>query len=188
MMLANKWTMGVALLLFSAAHAHAAMMFTGDYDVSNWTPSGAGSLDTSGAPNSISMTSNNDASGFADLRFEIAATGGGIVSFDWNYQTFDSDSEAFWDPFGYVVNGVFTQLSNDAGAVVQSGTASFAVNPADVFGFSQRSFDSIFGSAQTTISNFDVAAVPEPASLTLVGLGAFGLAVGAMRRRKQLAR
>jgi hypothetical protein len=96
------------------------------------------------------------------------------VSFDWDYST-DDDPE--YDPYGYLLNGVFTQLTINNFDINQSGSVSFSVLAGDVFGFRQNSNDSSFGRASTTISNFNgplaasgPASVPGP--LPLLGAGA----------------
>jgi hypothetical protein len=131
------------------------------------------------------MTSANNGGGFSNQFFTIAAPVNGTVSFHWSYQTFDVDGSSF-DPFGYVLNGVFHQLTTNGTPQnsTQSGDVSFAVNQGDVFGFDQQATDSILGSGVTTISNFD-APVPEPTTLAIfgmIGIGSIGYA--ALRRRK----
>jgi hypothetical protein len=167
-----------ATLGLAANPAQALTLFTGAYAPANWTQSiqGDGSIDTSGAPNSISLTGANDGGDLQNTDFTIAAPTAGVVSFDW---AFVSQENPFWDPFGYLLNGSFTQLTNNGGSQSQSGSAAFSVLAGDVFGFRQNSRDSGFGRASTTISNFNVA-VPGP--LPLFGVGA---AFGWSRRLRE---
>jgi hypothetical protein len=101
----------------------------------------------------------------------------------WIYQTFDVDGSSF-DPAGYYLNGVYTQLTaNDQPyGSKQKGIFSIALNTGDVLGFYVNSTDGIFGRGQFTF-NFDPASVPEPASWAMLIAG-FGLAGAAARRRK----
>ncbi len=150
--------------------------FQGPFAPANWTaqPNG-GSINTSGAPTSISLTSSNDGAGPDNTNFFIRSSATGTFSFDWTYTTSDRDGPLY-DPFGYTINGNFTQLTNDSGPNTQSGSVTVTVNAGDVFGFRQRSTDSIFGSATTTIRNFR-APVPGPISalavLPLAGMAAY---------------
>lgn len=93
------------------------------------------------------------------------------MSFDWNYIN-NTVYPAVWDPFGYLLNGAFNNLT-DGLIHYQSGSTSFSVNSGDVFGFRQNSVDSIDGSASTTVSNFDVSAAQAvPGPLPILGIPA----------------
>ena len=95
--------------------AQALTHFSGYYAPANWTQSiqGDGSIDTSTAPGSILLVGANNWTG-VDLNqntdFTIAAPTAGTVSFDWNFSTIDLPE---FDPFGYLLNGAFTQLTNN---------------------------------------------------------------------------
>jgi hypothetical protein len=166
-----------AILGLAANPAQALTLFTGAYAPANWTQSiqGDGSINTSGAPNSISLSSADDEEIFGPSKntdFTIAAPNAGVVSFDWAFGTADAASS--YDPFGYLLNGSFTQLTNDGGSVTQSGSVAFAVLAGDVFGFRQNSSDLCCGRASSTISNFNVAVpnVAVPGPLPLFGAAA----------------
>jgi hypothetical protein len=164
-----------ATLGLAANPAQAFTFFAGSYAPANWTQSiqGDGSIDTSGAPATIVLNSAGDSNGNQNTDFTITAPAPGTVSFDWNFTT--SDNRPFWDPFGYLLNGSFTKLTNDNGDQSQIGSISFSVLTGDVFGFRQNSLDSIFGRASTTISNFNGPLPPVPGPLPLLGIGtAFG--------------
>lgn len=171
-----------AILLFcvtsSLANADVITDFTGYYNVANWTLSlGGGSINLAGAPLSIlEISSDVGCCASSNMDFTIAAAANSTIQFNWNYTTSDADGP-FYDPFGWLLNGVFAQLTNDFGSAAQSGTTSFLVAAGDVFGFRQRSLDSWLGSASTTISSFSVTSesVPEPATLLLMSMSLFGL-------------
>jgi len=167
-----------ATLGLAANPAQALTQFAGDYAPANWTQSiqGDGFINTGGAPASISLyVADDSTSESQNTDFTIAAPLAGTVSFDWAFSTDDWLPE--FDPFGYLLNGAFTQLTIDDSSLTQSGSVSFSVLAGDVFGFRQNSIDSGYGMASTTISNFDrplpapgTASVPGP--LPLLGAGA----------------
>jgi hypothetical protein len=98
----------------------------------------------------ISSDNGSAAEGWTD--FTVNVTDPDTVSFDWDYTT---DDGALWDSFGYLLNGVYTQLTDDNGSNQQSGNSGpINVAPGDVFGFRSLSVDGDFGPSTTTISNF----------------------------------
>jgi hypothetical protein len=178
----------LAILLAGVApFARAGVLgFTGPYDPSQWTltnnpPQTGGSVNTSGAPSSVTIIGgDNGVKGLTT--WTIIMPGSGLVSFDWSYVTTDSDGP-FYDPAGFTVNGAHTKLTDDDGANSQSGSWSgLGLNAGDQFSFWVYTLDGIYGPGSLTISNFQAPgeAIPEPATLLLVGVP---LAVGAFRRR-----
>ncbi|MDY7014870.1 MAG: PEP-CTERM sorting domain-containing protein [Cyanobacteriota bacterium] len=161
-------------------NAATIMGFQGDYSPRNFTLNNInadGSVDPSNAPDSILLTGGNNGSGnFGQTSYITTAAATGTVMFDFSYNSFNVDGPSF-DPFGIVLNGLFTQLTNNAGSDAQNGTFSFNVELGDTFGFAIQTVDNVFGSAQVEISNFKApgASVPEPASfLSLVAVAGLG--------------
>jgi hypothetical protein len=123
----------------------ASADFIGPYDVGNWTitlngipPAGGSTIDTSGAPASITFLGGNSFcdSGPCTIDFTIAAAGSENVTFHWEYQTFDRDGPRF-EVWGFL-DGVFTKLSDSSGPNTQSGSESCF--------WSRRTISSAFGS------------------------------------------
>lgn len=187
----KRLLLAAAFAMVGLAQANPVSGFNDDYAVVHWTPSpGTGLIDTSGAPDSIKLTTGDDGSGDTSftnfyIEFSIDAT----VTFSWAYVTLDLDP--FYDPFGYVLaNAVadldhgFAQLTVDGahgGATSQSGRTSVFVQAGQFFGFSTFS-DNTFGSATTTINGLEV---PEPSSLLLLALAL--AAAGTATRRGRAA-
>lgn len=179
----EKYLFILILLLSGSAGASVINDFTGDYSVGNWTASlNGGGVDLLSAPSSITMISN-DNGGEAHAEntdFSIVASKSSEVSFNWSYSTLDLRAE--FDPFGWLLDGVFTKLTDDALSVNQFGSVTFSVLAGQEFGFRAHTTDSCCGSASTVISSFEVDSVnvPEPGSVMLMLIGLFGL--GLIRR------
>jgi hypothetical protein len=133
--------------------------FSGPFDPTNWTfdaDGGDGSVNTSDAPNSITLFGSDDGSNSANNTtycIDIPGSNDGVLRFDWDYETQDVDGP-LWDPFGYAVNGSLTQLTDDSGPNQQAGSVGFAINAGDNFCFVARTTDNLFGRSITALSRF----------------------------------
>ncbi len=177
-----------------SAPVHAAPLlasgFSGYYAPDQWrfkAGEAGGSVNTSGAPDSIAILSGD--SGAPPLGDELAGTTlftiraaqPGTVTFDWSLVIGEFEALSAEDPFGYIVNGVRTQLSDDF-ELDQTGTATFEVLRGDSFGFFANTFNGQFGPSTTTISNFSA---PVPGPLPVLGVAA---AFRASRKLRVLTR
>jgi hypothetical protein len=177
----------VSLTLAAASGASAATVFgfQTPYAPINWTFTNSnadGSVNTGGAPASISLTGGNNGSfSSGTTNYTTTAAAAGTVTFNWNYSTNDGP---FFDPFGYLLNGSFTQVTNNGGGLVQNGTSTFNVLAGDSFGFRIATTDNCCGRASVTISNFSAPApVPEPSTvLSLLVLGGLGAGLKYLNR------
>ena len=96
----------VALLGPAGAQAGQITDFQNFFDPLNWTLAGNGSVDTSGAPLSITIVGPNDQSGNAtEEDFAITVNTAGTWSFNWMYTA--SDTKCY-DQGGYLLNGGHT--------------------------------------------------------------------------------
>jgi hypothetical protein len=141
-----------------AASGAAMGQFSGPYAPPNWTftaNGGSGSVDTSGAPASITLTGNDNGGSNINTDYTIAG-GGGFLQFHWEYTSTDSGT---YDAAYYLVNGTQTLLATNSQAPA-SGDVSVPVGAGDVIGFRVSSVDGIFGPGVVTISNFSLSGTP----------------------------
>ncbi|PYL16877.1 MAG: PEP-CTERM sorting domain-containing protein [Verrucomicrobia bacterium] len=182
----SRYALATATIAAVAIPAAAKADFSGYYAPANWTfqntgGSTDGSVDTSGAPASITLTGGNSQSGTpGDTNFTIAAGASGLVSFHWTYSSMDSGT---YDSGNFLLNGNPTFLADNGSQ--GSGDFSIAVSGGNIFGFNVHSMDNLFGPGVLTISNFS-APVPEGSTLSLFALGALGVMM-VMRRRARAA-
>jgi len=133
--------------------------FTDIFAPANWTINlngGGGSVDVSGAPTDISLTSSDNGNS-GNTEFCITVPADGAIAFDWSYTT--NDANATWDAFGYSVDGTFVQLTADISAP-QSGSTMVMLSAGQEFCFDQQTFDGFFGSAATISDMFVYEAEP----------------------------
>ena len=185
----------VAAALLLVAPTAAQADFSGAYDPANWdisTGLGDGSVDTSSAPDSITVIGANNGVDVITIvnfntDFTIAAKGTGLWSFDFVWENTDDLVDPFFFDFGgFLLNGDFTEFG---GADASSGQLPISVPVVlgDIIGYRVNCTDCVNGRGFLTISNFSapvgVVSTPEPGTLILVALGAAGLAVARLRRR-----
>jgi len=154
--------------------ADAASGFSGDYDPVNWTftTDSDGFVITSQAPARIILQGGDNGSKLpGDTDYTLTVACGGVISFDWIYQT--TDEKAEWDPAGYLVNGGFTQLTIDdfelsfEPPINQTGTTSVTVSTGDTFGYRVHTVDNLFGfAAFTHITNLQTPDCNTPPVVT----------------------
>jgi len=160
----------VALAAVAAAFAagsgsaHAAYTFYND-------DGGNGAL--SGSYPAFTITGSNDGSGVDDTAFYVQTYASAItISFTWQYESLDSGGSVY-DPAGWILDGVETQLSIDGGpGTTSSGSSSVDVAAGQTFGWYVHSFDSTGGAGVLAVDEDLPPAVPEPAdaALTMAGL------------------
>ena len=108
------------------------------------------------------------------------AVASGPLNFHWSYFSTDSGT---YDSAYFLLNGVPTFLADNGSQ--GSGNFSIALTSGSIFGFRVHTADNLFGDGELTISQFS-APVPEGSTLSLLALGALGVAM-VMRRRAQAA-
>jgi hypothetical protein len=189
--------LGAVAALTVGAAPGLSVGFSGPYAPANWTFSTEGdgtgsSVDTTGAPGSITLTSPNGGQPDIDTGdapgkglFTTTAAGSGTVSFDWSMLIGTEQFFASDDPFGYVLNGTPFQLSIDF-LGDQVGSGSFDVIAGDLFGFYAETFTSQFGPSVVTVRNFSAPSAPTPVPGPLPVLGAAAFFHASRRLRVRL--
>jgi len=165
----------------------AVVGFTGPYDVANWNQftNTRGSFDLGNAPDSIRLQGgDNQGFGTGGAYFSITLTTDDTLGFSW---AFNATETPFWDPIGYSIDGVFTQLTNDGGPLFQSGTVvGLSVRAGQTFAFEARSLDNVGGPSTLTISDFSsTSAVPEPTSFAIFGCTVAGMSLLRIRKKSR---
>jgi hypothetical protein len=158
----------------------ASAQFSGNYAPANWTTvlsaGSDGSVNTAAAPASITITGSDDPTNPlsatpVNTDYTIVATTSGTWRFSWAYHSNDVDLAPQYDPAGILINGVFTQLTDNGGNVDQSGTFTAPyVAAGTVIGFRISAIDNSWGNATLTISAF--AAPGNVLPVTLLGFAA----------------
>lgn len=178
-----------------AVTTDAKAAFIGYYSPSNWTftqpPNGVGSVDSSGAPNSIVLEGSQGTIAPGNVDFTITVPESGTWSFDWSYDSQDIVNSTINDNGGYLLNNTFTRLALNSDVVSGpvSGFISLSVSQGDTIGYRVSTSAGNSFPGLLTVSNFSApaptAAVPYNFSPGL-GIGLLGVWVGASKVKKYL--
>jgi len=122
--------------------------------------------------------------------YTATSSGDQTLTFDWTYTSADGAGSAY-DPGGWVLNGVQTQLSPDDLLLDSaSGQLTLNLSAGDSYGFYIYSTDSQAGRGDIRITPASLleaealAVVPEPATWGLMIGGFFGLGLALRSRRR----
>lgn len=187
--------LAVFVLPIAAPRPAAALVhgFVGPFAPPQWTPlPDASIVDTTSAPAAITLFGPDDGSGWSsDSAYAITLpVDHDSVSFLWSYVT--ADLSPAHDPLGYLLNSVFTPLSDPFGPPNQSGSIKLVMSSGDSFAFAISSLDNLGGAATTTVSCFKAGrpseipdcpgcVCPVPAPLPILGAAA---AFGSIRKAR----
>jgi hypothetical protein len=177
----------LALILALTPSLNAS--FIGNFAFANFTlvnNDADGSAQTPDGGLSVILTGGNNGSGSEGTTdWVIQSLETGNVLFDYYYGSLDYPG---FDYAGYLLNGNFVQVGDSDGT---SGSAGFAVNDGDTFGFRVGTVDNTGEPGVLTISDFTFSpsgtqgSVPEPGTGGIL-LGAIA-AVAVCRRASRIA-
>jgi hypothetical protein len=140
--------------------------FNADFEHNNWdfeNNGGNGSVVTT--PTSIELTgSDNESNDNINTTYCIEIPESGIISFNWLYES--NNSDPFWDPFGYSIEGTFIQLTDNDGPLTQNGLQNVSVIAGEEFCFVVNTVDDCCGEATTLITNFGFGICSETIEFT----------------------
>jgi hypothetical protein len=185
----NKLVLILATAILSltvSSISKADSLFNGAYGVSNWTTTltnSDGGVDTSMAPASVTLTGGDNQSGeFGETLFSIVAPTSTTLVFSWMYSSLDFGAQ--FDPAGYIINGMQTQLSPSWSLpqVGATGMSTVDLNIGDIFGFYVDTSDNLSGSASLQVTGPEVIATPEPSCLALLAVGMLALGALSLKR------
>ena len=179
----NSLVMGVAaaaLLSLTAGPASAQWVL-------NSTNGGDGHLGIPDPGYLYQIVGSDNDVGESLTTLENTAAMAETLTFKWSYTTMDCCGSVY-DPGGYVINGVLTQLTPSVGPMADigatyTGVVSLVLGAGDTYGFYVDSTDSILGPG-----TIEFGTVPEPSTwaMLLVGFGVLGY-FGVKRRNGALA-
>jgi hypothetical protein len=153
--------------------------FTSTFAPANWTfttNNSDGDVITTGAPNSIYISSGDNGSGTEGwTNFNIVVPNDGVISWNWAYETYDAFNSPFWDRPMYAIDGVYALMTgfNTGGATIQSGTTSVNVLAGQTFTLSMYCVDNVLNIGEVIVSNF--LYVPNGSSYNYIWSPALGL-------------
>ena len=185
----NKLVLILATAILSltvSSISKADSLFNGAYGVSNWTTTltnSDGGVDTSMAPASVTLTGGDNQSGeFGETLFSIVAPTSTTLVFSWMYSSLDFGAQ--FDPAGYIINGMQTQLSPSWSLpqVGATGVSTVDLNMGYIFGFYVDTSDNMSGSASLQVTGPEVIATPEPSCLALLAVGMLALGALSLKR------
>lgn len=152
--------------------------FTDDFAIPNWTlvntpPEVSGNFNTNPGPPIELYVDGGDVGTGGNTDFQIMIPENGVITFDWGYETTDSDC---FDSGGYAINDVYTVLACNADAVPMfSAQAIVPVSQGELFAFRVFTDDGIFGAGRLGVTNFQFQALGDPEIGIAPGVIAFSL-------------
>jgi hypothetical protein len=193
-----------ALMLLGAGAARAdtfVLYNTPEDCAAGCEPPGDGSAGPDGSGGLVLFGSDNQSDVGTTATLLATASAPEVLKFNYVYQTFDEFGTDF-DPAGYVLNGVFTQLSVYENSVnpldpfdptifpeyaPETGSVTFSLSAGDTYGFYVLTGDNIDGPGSidfTLVGGSLQLAIPEPATWAMM-LAGFGLAGTFLRRKRR---
>ena len=142
-------------------HCKDPVLFSGEFDLDHWveTVEGDADINYSWDPYHLILMGNDAGGNDSIAEVCVTVAKDTVIAFTYEYESQDSDAGN--DPFGYLHNGIFYQLTkgnlvDEPGPVSQTGYRIVELRAGDTFCFSQRSTDGMDGRAITTIKPLSI--------------------------------
>ncbi len=131
---------------------------------------------------------NGPATEGSGIKQTVALSTGEVVKFDWKYNSFEDPG---YDYSFVTINGAFTQLAGGGTLVTPYNTFTFVAPTAGNYTFGVGVVDTrdTIVDSRLLVDNFrssgdTASAVPEPATMTMLGIGVAGMFGYGIRRRR----
>jgi hypothetical protein len=156
----------ITLLAYFGAITTCSADFSGAYAPANFTffnsAGGSGSINTSAAPASITITGSD---GGAQVPYyslySATAVSTGTLTFNWSYHSNDTSQDSTYDPASFKLGTNLSLLTTGSG-INQNGTGSYHITNGTLFGFQVDTTDNYGGAGILTISDFLFLDGPSP--------------------------
>lgn len=178
--------LGACALAGFSANSNASFVFSNDAQ-----GDGSIAITSAGSDPAFTITGSNNGTGGDTALYTETVAASQFITFTWQYASADTGGTVY-DPAGYILNGVETQLSVNGGPGTGSSgeVDNLLLQQGDVFGFYVYSQDSLYGAGMLAVNEPlppppPPPAIPEPGNTALMMAGLATLFAAARARKNR---